>query len=243
MIAIVSKFIIAAILGYLIGAIPFGMIITKLTGGVDITQSGSGKTGATNVLRTAGKKSAGLVLVLDIAKGAGAVILARWIMGVSIVPVNWQTLPSCGYVASSVLFSIGKFNWTIYGVQAVVAMAAVIGHNWSPYIKFHGGRGVAAFFGGMIPMCWILSIICGVGILMGTAAITRYMSLGSILSVTISGLAMLVFFITGNQPLESLVYTLAGMTLILIQHRDNIDRLRSGTERKIGAKAEQKQNG
>ena len=235
-----GRFIISIILGYLIGAIPFGMIAARLESGIDVTQYGSGKTGTTNVLRTSGKKSAGLVLVLDIAKGTGAVLLARWLLGVNVMPANWQIIPACGYISSGTLVSLGVFRWTIYGVQAIVAMAAVAGHNWSPYIKFRGGRGVATFFGGMIPMCWIISVVCGIGILMGITAITRYVSLGSILSVTIAALAMIILVIMGYQPVESLVYALAGMTLILIQHRDNIMRLRTGTERRVGTKVEQK---
>lgn len=234
----IAKFLIAVILGYLIGAIPFGMIITKLNRGIDVTQYGSGKIGATNVLRTAGKKSAAIVLILDIAKGAAAVLLARWIMGVEVIPSNWQVLPGCGYIDSGTLVSAGVFRWTIYGIQSVVGMAVVVGHNWSPYIKFHGGRGVAAFFGALIPMNWLVSIICGLGILLGVASLTRYMSLGSILSVTIAAIAMLVLFITGYQPIDSLTYTIIGALFIIVQHRDNITRLRSGTERKIGTKAE-----
>ena len=236
----VIRFVSAIILGYFIGGIPSGMIITKLKGDIDITQYGSGKIGATNVLRTAGKKSATIVLICDIAKGAIAVLLARWIMGVAVMPLNWQLVPGCGYVSSGTIVSAGILKWTIYGVQSVVAMAAVAGHNWSPYIKFHGGRGVATFFGGLIPMNWLVSVVCGLGILMGAASITRYVSLGSVLSVTISGIAMLVLVIMGYQPVDSLVYSIAGAALILVQHRDNIARLRTGTERKIGAKAEQK---
>ncbi len=236
------RFVTAVILGYLIGAIPFGMIVARLKGGIDITQYGSGKIGATNVLRTAGKKSATIVLICDIAKGTGAVLIARWLMGVTVISTDWQLIPGCGYVGSGTLFSIGVFKWSIYGIQAAVAMAAIAGHNWSPYIKFRGGRGVATFFGGLVPMNWLVSIICGLGILMGVASLTRYVSLGSVLSVTIAAIAMLILFINGYQSVESLVYAVAGTALILVQHRDSIMRLRSGTERKVGTKAEQKQD-
>lgn len=222
------------VLGYLIGAIPFGLVIGKVTRGVDVREYGSGKTGAANVMRTVGRAPAGLVTVCDVAKGAGAVFLARWILGFDVIPPYWETMSGCGFMSPDVPIVIGGLNLSIYVAQAMVAMAAIAGHNWSPYIKFQGGRGVATFFGGLVPMCWPVAAICGLGVLMGVTKLTRYVSLGSILAVTTASLAMLGLFFAGYQPVESLSYTLAATALILFQHRDNIRRLRAGTERKVG---------
>ena len=235
-----AKLILAVVLGYLIGGIPFGVIAGKVSGEVDVRKYGSGKMGFTNVRRTVGEKSARVVLICDIAKGSGAVILARWLLGDAVVFSSWQTMPGCGYVASDIPLIMENIGLNIYGVQAMVAMAAVVGHNWSPYIKFQGGRGVATFFGGLVTMCWPISAICGLGILMGVTKLTRYVSLGSILSVTIASIIMVILFVLGHQPMESMVYALAAMSLILFQHRGNIQRLRAGTERKVGEEGERR---
>ena len=235
-----AKLVLSIVLGYLIGAIPFGVVAGKVAGGVDVREYGSGRMGFTNVLRTAGKRPAGVVLICDIMKGAGAVLLARWILGADVLPPYWRAIPGCGYVSSDVLVSMGGIDLNIYGAQAMVAMAAVVGHNWSLYVKFQGGRGVATFFGGLVPMCWLISAICGLGILTGVTKLTRYVSLGSILSVTVASLAMLVLVILDYQPVESLAYALAATALILLRHRGNIQRLRAGTERKVGEGGERR---
>ena len=106
-----------AILGYLIGAIPFGVIIGRLSSGIDVRQHGSGGMGMTNVMRTVGRRAGALVFILDVLKGAGAVALAWPILG-----------------SASDMFAWG---------QVAGGAAAVIGHSWPVYIGFKGGRGIA----------------------------------------------------------------------------------------------------
>ena len=174
---------------------------------------GSGKTGSTNVLRTVGIKAGLLTLATDLGKGA---------------------LPS---VVAWLLIHGHSVNAATAG-QASAALASVAGHNWPIYVKFKGGRGLAPFIGGMGAMYWPVALGCSAVLGIGTAALTRYMSLGSIVIIITFFSAMLGLAILDLQPMAYLAYTVAGGGLILFQHRDNIQRLRTGTERKIGEAAE-----
>jgi glycerol-3-phosphate acyltransferase PlsY len=205
------NFMAIILLSYLLGAIPFGIIATKLTRGIDIRDYGSGKIGATNVLRSAGGKASLLTAILDVGKGAVAVIIA------------WLVLHS-------------------YAGQVVAALAAMVGHNWPIYANFRGGRGVGPYVGGMAAMYWPVALACGLGVGLSIAALTRYASLGSIFVVLSSFTAMLLMVLLGTQPMEYLIYVGVGGGLILFQHRDNIQRLASGTERKLGERAEKREN-
>ena len=207
---IISKFIIVAIIAYLLGAIPFGIIISKLMANINITEHGSGNIGGTNVLRTLGTKAGGLVVIFDLGKAIGAVLLAKLIIG------------------DSVLF-VGSFplDWQV--AQVIAAMMSMVGHNWSVYIGFRGGKGVAAYFGGWLAMAPITALI-GAVILIITAIVTRYMSRASILGAI--GIFCFVVFLTlmRESPPFYLIYSLVAVALIIYQHRGNITRLRTGTE-------------
>jgi len=122
--------------------------------------------------------------------------------------------------------------------QVVAAVATMVGHNWPIYAKFRGGRGVSPYVGGMAAMYWPVALACGPGVGLGVAALTRYASLGSIFVVLSSFVAMLLMVVIGTQPMEYLIYTGVGGGLILFQHRDNIQRLCAGMERKLGEEAE-----
>lgn len=210
---VIGKFIIIILIAYFLGAIPFGLIIARLIGKVNITEHGSGNIGSTNVLRTVGTKAGLLVLFLDILKGFIAVMLAKVIMGESLImagsyPLNWQV------------------------AQVVAAMTVMAGHNWSVYIRFRGGKGVAAYFGGWLAMSPI-AVAFGAVILIATVFITRHMSRGSILAalgILILQMLLIIFF---NTPSIYLVYSLLAAIVIIVQHRRNIQRLQSGTELKI----------
>jgi glycerol-3-phosphate acyltransferase PlsY len=207
---IVALYVAVALIGYLLGSIPFGVLISKLSTKTDITQVGSGKTGMTNVLRTAGRKAAALSLVLDIAKGAVSVIIARLLVG--------DSYPSA---------------------QALAALAVLVGHSWSVFIKFKGGRGVASFLGTLLPMCWPVAIISGL-IMIFVALISKYMSLGSITGAIFAFIILIPLYILdiGSIEYEYLIYALIGAIFITVMHHDNIRRLLAGTERKLGQKVE-----
>jgi len=208
---IALEFIGVIILGYLIGAIPFGVIIGRLTRGIDVRDYGSGSMGMTNVLRTVGAGAGVLVFLADLTKGAAAVAFA-WLIFASLpAMVAW------GQVAGGA--------------------AAVIGHSWPVYIGFRGGRGVTTGFGALLMIAWPVGLIC-FAIFLIVVALSRYVSLGSMLA----GLSMLVvmipFVVLDVEPFAYLVYGLIVAPLIIFRHRGNIQRLLSGTERKIGQKTE-----
>ncbi|UCH43710.1 MAG: glycerol-3-phosphate acyltransferase [Dehalococcoidales bacterium] len=215
---IVAKFAAVIILGYLLGSIPIGILITKRFSRVDVTEYGSGKTGATNVLRVAGKKVAALVLALDVLKGALAVLFAGLIIGREYLVV--------GDIGLGVIFG-----------QCLAALAAMAGHNWSIFLKFRGGRGVATFFGGLMALCPVVAIFGGEVFIIGVG-LSRFASLGSISGVVGTYTILVPLTILNGFPIEYLIYALIGTIAIIVMHKDNIARLLAGRERKLGDEPE-----
>lgn len=209
-------------IGYLLGAIPFGVIISRKFAQKDLLQEGSGKTGMTNVLRTAGKKAAALALILDIGKGALAVALAGVIFGGS-------------YAAAS-----GALPWREMA-KALAAASAIGGHSWSVFLKFKGGRGVATLMGSLAALYWPAGALGGICVL-GIGFRTKYMSLGSIIGAVTAFIMLMAFNVLRINifgrypPFAYVVFGMAGAIFIYVMHRDNIFRLFNGTERKIGEK-------
>jgi glycerol-3-phosphate acyltransferase PlsY len=210
---IVGKFVLAALIGYLMGAIPFALIISKRMAGVDISKRGSGNIGGTNVLRVLGFKAGATVMALDLAKAFVPVFLAKFIIGDSVLMIHGFTL-----------------NW-LWG-QVIAALMVMVGHNWSVYIKFRGGKGVAAYYGSWFAISPVVALIGGV-ILILTVWLSKHMSLGSILgSFAILCLSMILTVAYGTSPVY-LLYSLLAAALIVYQHRSNISRLQSGTENRM----------
>ena len=215
---IIAKFIAVIILGYLLGSIPFGVIIARRTAKVDVRDYGSGKIGATNVSRIAGKKVAVIVGLLDILKGVLAVVFAGLIVG-------------RGYLM------VGDFGFGILVAQCLAALAAMAGHNWSIFLRFQGGRGVTTFFGGLLVLCPPAALFGGEIFAIGTG-LTKYVSLGSIAGAVGTYAILVPLIIFSGFPVEYLGYALIGTILIIVMHRDNIGRLISGKERRLGEKAD-----
>lgn len=215
---IIAKFIAVVLIGYLLGSVPFGAILSKRFARVDLRQHGSGKTGATNVLRTAGKKAALMVLLFDVLKGALAVIIA-------------------GFVVSRGYLMVGNIGMGMITAQVLAALAAMAGHNWSIFLKFRGGRGVATFFGGLVALSPMVAIFGSEVFIIG-AGLTRFASLGSIAGVVGTYSILVPLTILNGFPIEYLIYTFIGTVTIVFMHRDNITRLLSGNERKLGEKVE-----
>jgi len=216
---IVFQFLAVVIVGYLLGSIPSGVLVSKLFSQVDVREYGSGKIGSTNVLRTAGKKAAALVLLLDILKGALAVVFAGLIVGRNYLVVG------------------GNFGLGLLVAQVLAALASIAGHNWSIFLGFKGGRGVATFFGGLVALCPVAALF-GSEIFIIGAGVTRFASLGSIAGVVGSYTILIPLTIFNGFPLEYLIYSLIGTIIIIIMHRENIVRLLSGKERRLGEKAQ-----
>ncbi len=213
---IIAQFVIVVIIGYLLGSIPFGVLISRRMGKVDVRQYGSGRTGSTNVLRAVGRKAAAMVAGLDVLKGVLAVVFAGLIVGRSYLVV-------------------GDFALGMLVAQVLAASAAVIGHIWSVFLKFRGGRGVATFMGGLIALCPPAAIFGGEIMILG-AGLTRYASLGSIAGAVGAYAILVPLTIMNGFPIEYLAYAFIGTVLIIVVHRDNIARLISGKERKLGEK-------
>lgn len=218
MMMIVGKFVAVVLMGYLLGSLPFGWWIGQRHSRVDVRQYGSGKTGATNVLRTAGRKAAALVGALDLLKGVLAVVFA-------------------GLIVGDDYLVIGGFTLGALLVQVLAALAAILGHIWPVFLRFRGGRGVSVFAGALIVLCPWAAIFGGLVIIV-VVALTRYVSLGSIVGAVCTYAVLAPFTIIKGFPIEYLFYTLAGAVLIFVMHRDNIARLVSGTERKLGEKVD-----
>ena len=213
---IIAKFVGVVILGYLFGSIHFGVLIGRMRAKVDVRHYGSGRMGATNVLRTAGGKAAVLVGILDVLKGALAVVFA-------------------GLIVSKDFLVVGGFGLGILVAQVMAALAAIAGHVWPIFVRFRGGRGVATFFGGLIALCPVAAIFGGEVAIIG-AGLTRFMSLGSIAGAVGTYAILVPLTIMHGFRIELLVYALIGAILIIVLHRDNIARLLSGKERRLGDK-------
>ena len=217
---IIIKFVLVALIGYLLGSIPFGLIISKRRAKIDIRQYGSGKTGGTNVLRTLGRKAFLMVATLDVLKGTLAVVIAGLI-----ISKDFMMIGNLGYLG--LLFA-----------QVIAALAAMVGHIWPVFVKFKGGRGVATFFGGLIALYPPAGLFGGEVLLIG-ASLTGFASLGSIIGVVGAYAILVPLTIMYGLPIEYLGYVLIGTMLILFLHRDNIKRLLSGKERRLHMKSEQ----
>ncbi len=224
---IVGLYFAVVILGYLLGSIPFGLLVARLFAKRDVRQVGSGKIGMTNVMRAAGRKAAAVSLLLDLGKGALAVILAGLIFR------NYDTV------------ALAPFTH-IESARMLAALAAIAGHTWSVFLRFKGGRGVATFLGGLLALYWPAAIGGG-ALMIFIGYITRYMSLGSIIGAVTSFIILMGLNVTQTSFLrptypafEYVIYAMVGAVFIYVMHRDNIARLWSGTERKLGDKAKAK---
>lgn len=197
-------YIIIIIIAYLLGNISTSYIVAKRLSGVDIRTQGSGNAGSTNVLRNYGKKAGALTFIGDLFKGLASVFIAQFIakiMGLDIV--------TAGYLA-------------VVGV--------VCGHNWPAFLGFRGGKGVATSLGAMIAINPVIALSC-FGLFLIIVAVTKYVSLGSILSIAASPVIMAVL---GNK--EGFLVTLFLALSVTYTHRANIKRLLNKTESKIGQK-------
>lgn len=215
------RFIDVIFLSYLLGAIPTGAIVGRLSGGLDVRKYGSGKTGTANVIRTAGIKAGVITALADLAKGGLAVLLARVIIGSETV-------------------TLGHTQLDYQSAQALAALLVIVGHNWPVFLKFRGGSGVTTFFAGLLVIHWPTGLFGGSLVLVVLGA-TRYFSLGSLVGTVSATLTMLALVLLGRQPLEYLIYTGIATGLILFRHRDNIRRLKAGTERKLGERVPREQ--
>ena len=193
---------------YFICGIPFGKILVQAMSHKDIQKEGSGNIGTTNALRVGGPKVAALTLAFDLLKGMVCVMVYRDLV-----------LPTLG--VETPLDAV---------FTALVALAALYGHIFSPYLKFHGGKGIATGVGILFGFFWPLAVVHLV-IFIVLVAITKYVSVGSI--VTAALVPLTVCIAMPGIPVPALaLWALLGWTVVWA-HRANIDRLRKGTESKL----------
>lgn len=198
---LIANFTLNIVIAYLLGSIPTGYWLGRMKG-VDIRKFGSGNIGMTNVLRVFGKPYAVLTFIVDVGKGAVAVTL---------VPYLLQT----------------NEPW----MKVLAGLAVVCGHNWTIFLKFKGGKGVATSAGVFLGLAWLptLLVILIFTIIVG---ITRYVSLGSMIAAVCFPILMLLF----HQHLLYIILSILLAFFIIIRHRSNIKRLLAGTENKFSLK-------
>ncbi len=198
MVGEVMDWLLAPLLGYALGSIPFGLLLAKAAGKGDIRQVGSGNIGATNVLRTGNKWLAAAVLLLDAGKGFLAVWLASRL-------------------------------WT--NVADMAALGAVLGHCFPVWLRFKGGKGVATTAGVCFGLGWPIGLVYA-AVWLGMLAVTRISSLSGMSAAVAAPAAAIV--LEEWTILPALIVIAA---VVLVLHRENIARLRAGTEPKVGRKA------
>lgn len=186
-----------ATIGYLLGSIPFGMVVARMMNLGNLRDIGSGNIGATNVLRTGNKKAAALTLIFDAAKGAIVLLLAR--------------------------------NFAGEDAAQLAAVMAMLGHCFPIWLKFNGGKGVATFLGIMLAYSFPIGAACCAAWLIG-AFLWRISSMGALISAAASTF-LLIGIGKGTALLMGIFLTL----IVFFRHRENIKRIRAGTEPKIGA--------
>src|SRR5262245_60977011 len=199
------------LLGYLLGSIPFGLLLTRAAGLGDVRNVGSGNIGATNVLRTGSKGLAAATLLLDALKGTVAVLVVDDIARRFGAAHSLSSLHVYGYIAG---------------------LGALLGHIFPVWLRFQGGKGVATFIGVLIGLYSLPALLFAL-VWAGVAAITRYSSLAALCA---TGVVVLFYLLTGwgGWSAFSIILVMAG--LIFFKHYDNIRRLREGRESKIGAR-------
>lgn len=190
--------VLIAPLAYLLGSVPFGIVMARLFGLGDLRSIGSGNIGATNVLRTGNKVAAFLTLLGDSGKGAVAVLIARALAGES--------------------------------GAGIAALFAMLGHLYPVFLKFKGGKGVATFLGTLLALSLPVGLAaCATWLL--TAIVTRYSSLSALIAALLAPIYTVVFYHLHGAVLVAIL-----SAIIFYKHRENIVRLRAGSETKIGKK-------
>ena len=191
---------IVILTGYLLGSIPFALLMARRWSATDLRRAGSGNLGAANVMRTSGVGAGVLVALLDMLKGAASVVLAERLSANAIAP-------------------------------AAAGLAAIVGHIYPVWLRFRGGKGVATACG-VFAILTPLAVPPALAVFVVAVWITKYISLGSVLASI--ALPPLAYAAGSAAPVVAAAF--AAAAIIVFRHRSNVVRLRSGTERRIGAR-------
>ena len=205
--SLILKILVMIAVSYLLGAIPTGFIIGKLTKKIDIREFGSGNVGAANAFRVLGIIPGIMTLIIDIAKGLiCASIIATY-------------------------FHRGCSDQFYNLFQIIAGTSSIIGHNWTIFLDFKGGKGVATSAGVFLAIAPIPILLC-VAVWGICALITRYISLSSM----IAAISLPIFIVIFNFRIGNLVFGIIAAVFVVIRHKGNIERLLHGTENRIGKK-------
>ena len=180
---------------FVVGAIPFGVLVSRAFFGTDLRRAGSGNIGAANALRTLGKRGAAAVLVLDALKGFVPTLVAGLLAGPALA--------------------------------GAAGLAAVAGHCWSPFLGFRGGKGVATLFGSLFALWWPAGFAFAI-VWIAAVVAAGYASVGSMLGAL--AMAPVLWFGIGT---PGFVYGLVAALLVIVRHRENLERLAQGTENRL----------
>ena len=205
---IAESTVVGFLIAFAIGSIPFGYLIGRIFYRTDIRSQGSGNIGAMNALRALGKGGAVAVLLLDALKGFGPVFAVYAIVRAQGSSFDFDGLPPGDQIVAS-----------------AVAAGAVLGHCFSPWLRFKGGKGVATSFGAVFAMSWPCGLVAVGGWIAG-ALTTRYSSVGSMIGSCLAPVAL--WFFTRSLPFTA--YGIFAALLVIYTHRENVARLRAGTE-------------
>lgn len=211
------------IVSYLIGSIPFSFLVVRFVSGADLRQQGSRNIGATNVARTAGKLPGVFALILDLAKGWGAVMLARWI----VAQPGWPFAAGTGEALHS------RELWI-----ALAGLIAVLAHMFPFWLRFHGGKGVATATGVFLALDPIVIAAAAIVFLI-VVIVSRTVSLASILSA--ASVPLFFRFLANDAPFWRIVISIAIALAVIMKHHTNIARLARGEERKMGERKKERE--
>jgi acyl phosphate:glycerol-3-phosphate acyltransferase len=209
------------ILSYLVGSIPTSIIVSKIARGIDIREHGSGNAGGTNVMRVLGWKHGVLVILFDAFKGVLAVVV--------VARLHYGSMP---------FQNVTPFDdFTL--VQIIAGVSAVIGHVWTIFAGFRGGKGIATALG-MLLMIITVDMLIAVGVFIIVVSISRYVSLGSVIGTIAVPLSLIIrenVFNVNIQGYDTLLpFIIAISLLIIFTHRKNVVRIFNGSENKLSFK-------
>jgi glycerol-3-phosphate acyltransferase PlsY len=240
--------LLCLLIGYLLGSIPSGLLLSRWAGLGDVRAVGSGNIGATNVLRLGNKKIAALTLLADMGKGLLAIIVSTQMIYLLMPFAGANQAPECDdhQVANLLYDACGYTGGQMEYVLFLAGMAAVIGHMFPVWLKYKGGKGVATFFGVILGFMWQVGLLA-LATWIVAAILSHRSSIGALVATALTPLYMLVInldetlaIINGHATDYGLATLwvagacIALVALVWYQHRENIARLRAGTEPKIG---------
>lgn len=208
----IALYCLAIIVSFLLGSIPWGVIVSKTVFHDDVRNHGSGNIGTTNMLRSYGKKAGAIVFALDFGKGLIAGLLAA--------------------LLAESYFLTAPYGLTPYTVEASAFTAAILGHIFSPWLRFHGGKGIAVAVGALVFTFSPLVALLEFAIFAAFVAATKYVSAGSIAAAV--ACPFIAWFTFSGEIVPTLIATVAAL-VVLWAHRANMVRIKNGTENKLGS--------